>query len=473
MAIKFGANSLSKAYKGASEVQKVYLGGNLVYNISILPGEEVYTTPGTYSWTAPAGVTSVSVVAVGGGGNRPALGNPEAIGGSGGGGLGWKNNISVIPGQQYTVVVGTGGQTSYFIDTNTVAGLAGSSGQQTSTDGVFVDGGAGGGYVGDGGGTGTTGGSSRFYSNITFSQTAGQGGGAAGYPSGGGGKGRIGDGSASTLFGTRGGGVGIYGQGDTGADATSSTAARAGSGGDTTNPFSTPSTIQYGGGVAGAIRKSTSTVGAASGGNGAVRIVWGSGRAFPSTNVGITVPTGEEVYTTTGTYSWTAPEGVTEVSVAAIGGGGGGCVLFGAGYANFGTNGGQAALAYKNNIQVIPGQTYTVVVGLGGLGDSQNYNAKGQDGTDSYFINNSIILAGKGIGGQQDFGTSTLGTGGTFVGDGGENGLNRSTVSKVMYSSGQTGGRGGPSAGGTSGKGGDGIVRIVWGSGRAFPSTSV
>ena len=32
------------------------------------PGQQAYTTAGTYSWVCPAGVTSVSVVAVGGGG---------------------------------------------------------------------------------------------------------------------------------------------------------------------------------------------------------------------------------------------------------------------------------------------------------------------------------------------------------------------------------------------------------------------
>ena len=33
------------------------------------PGQQAYTTAGTYSWVAPAGVTSVSVVCVGGGGH--------------------------------------------------------------------------------------------------------------------------------------------------------------------------------------------------------------------------------------------------------------------------------------------------------------------------------------------------------------------------------------------------------------------
>ena len=34
----------------------------------IPPGAQSYTTAGTYSWTAPFGVTSVSVVCVGAGG---------------------------------------------------------------------------------------------------------------------------------------------------------------------------------------------------------------------------------------------------------------------------------------------------------------------------------------------------------------------------------------------------------------------
>lgn len=36
--------------------------------IPIARGEAEFTTPGTYSWTAPAGVTSVCVVCVCGGG---------------------------------------------------------------------------------------------------------------------------------------------------------------------------------------------------------------------------------------------------------------------------------------------------------------------------------------------------------------------------------------------------------------------
>jgi len=59
---------------------------------AITTGQQEYTSAGTYTWVAPALVTSVSVVAIGGGSN-------------GGGGLGYKNNYSVTPGSSYTVGV--------------------------------------------------------------------------------------------------------------------------------------------------------------------------------------------------------------------------------------------------------------------------------------------------------------------------------------------------------------------------------
>ena len=68
-------------------------------------GSQIFDTFGTYSWTAPEGVTSVCVVCVGAGGGYGGTSG-------GGGGLGWKNNIPVVPGQSYTVVVGREGRTN-------------------------------------------------------------------------------------------------------------------------------------------------------------------------------------------------------------------------------------------------------------------------------------------------------------------------------------------------------------------------
>lgn len=36
------------------------------------PGQQAYTTAGTYTWVVPTGVTSISIVAIGGGGNFDA-----------------------------------------------------------------------------------------------------------------------------------------------------------------------------------------------------------------------------------------------------------------------------------------------------------------------------------------------------------------------------------------------------------------
>lgn len=71
------------------------------------PGEQVYTTPGAHIWTVPAGVTSVCVVCVSGGGGGGGYGH-RWCGGSGGG-LAYKNDFSVLPGQLISVEVGAGG----------------------------------------------------------------------------------------------------------------------------------------------------------------------------------------------------------------------------------------------------------------------------------------------------------------------------------------------------------------------------
>ena len=68
-----------------------YLGGLMTALIDPLTyvatapssGQIAYTTAGTYSWTVPAGITSICVVCIGGGGSGAGLGS----GGCSGGGL--------------------------------------------------------------------------------------------------------------------------------------------------------------------------------------------------------------------------------------------------------------------------------------------------------------------------------------------------------------------------------------------------
>ena len=101
-------------------------------------GQQTYTTAGTYTFVVPAGVTSVSVVCVG----ASKQYSNQTNYGLGGGGLGYKNNITVVPGNSYEVVVSgaNDGRGSHFINTSTVLG-----GQSISNSG-------GGTFVGDGGG---------------------------------------------------------------------------------------------------------------------------------------------------------------------------------------------------------------------------------------------------------------------------------------------------------------------------------
>jgi hypothetical protein len=62
----------------------------LLQLLSHITGQALFDTPGTFTWTAPAGVTSVSAVCVGGGGGAGtyirSLGSDQPGGAGGGGG---------------------------------------------------------------------------------------------------------------------------------------------------------------------------------------------------------------------------------------------------------------------------------------------------------------------------------------------------------------------------------------------------
>ena len=302
-------------------------------------GSQIYSTPGSYSWVCPAGVYSVSAVAIGGGGGG---GGANGAGG-GGGGLGYKNNIPVFPGQSYTVVVGAGGlggnvavagsngADSYFISQNTACGLGGKGGASYNTasadSGQTLQGGFGGGYVGDGGGFGGKGGNTAYAAGYG-GEVSGGGGGAAGYSgsggwgaatgysgsngvNGGGGGGASGNSvygnGNGTPSGAGGGGTGLFGQGANGVGGTRSTnwefppPPQGGSGGSGQGYTGSNGSINFAGGNAGGaggwpgggaagnsgtFNSQGYTRGQINaGGHGAVRLVWGPNRIFPNTNV--------------------------------------------------------------------------------------------------------------------------------------------------------------------------------------------
>lgn len=209
------------------------------------PGQVAFTTPGTHSWTVPAGVTSVCVVCIGGGGAGGLIYGSNVPGaGGGGGGLSYLNDLSVSPGQTLTISVGYGGFTdieSFFHGDASACLTCIAYGGKSAGYYNYGDGGSITGYGGYGG------------AGDTGAYSYGGGGGSAGDYSGHG---------PAGWPGTDGVGRGINGQGSSGF---------------------------YGAGGRGAYIAAGAGLGdynRSVGNHGAVRIIWGAGRAFPSTNTG-------------------------------------------------------------------------------------------------------------------------------------------------------------------------------------------
>jgi len=239
-------------------------------------------------FTVPSFVTSISAVAIapgglglwttiGGGDDPTGPASPYGAAAGGGGGLGYENNISVTPGENLILE----------LNANTISGniytqitrnsdktvlLRVERGQDAILTNPYTDseGGAGGRVLIGLGGAGGRGGN-NFSSTAS---TGGAGSGAAGTYYGAGGNGgngalsgtNIGTTGANNSIGGTGRGTGLYGTYGSG-----------------TSPY----------GPSGAPQQSVGAGGYGSGGdntrgteqNGVIRIVWGTGRAFPNTNI--------------------------------------------------------------------------------------------------------------------------------------------------------------------------------------------
>lgn len=281
-------------------------------------GDLSFTTPGTFTFVVPTGVTSVSALCVGAGGS----GSYSWANSSGsGGGLAYANNIAVTPGQSITVTVpprvtgntngaaasfgsffsASGGYYSGTSDSavgkpvaGTVTPFGGMGGYSPTSYGYGGGGGAGG-Y-----GTTTTGADARGGmggyggSQLATAGTNGAGGGGTGYQS-------------STYGFGGGGGVGLFGRGSSGAAATypgndfyssANTGGKAGSGGEpgagNNNSTETITSAlgsrtmyhgeggRYGGGGGGGGTSISGNGNFCAGAQGAVRVFWGGGRSFPT-----------------------------------------------------------------------------------------------------------------------------------------------------------------------------------------------
>ena len=265
-------------------------GTDLSNDLQPIAGEHLYTTSATsFTFTVPANVTSICILCIGGSGgnnNRNCRGNGSWFGGTS------TNPIITAPG---TVICYAGGGSGSGSGAGIGTEWFGNNGATNTpitqyTGGVVKSGGLGG-NVNNAGGGGAGG----------YSGTGGAGGGTGVAGTGGsGGGGNTGRG---------GGGVGVYGAGANGA-----ANGGGGSGGGTATTATGglygggwcygTTAVGYGGGGGGLTYVNNYpvtpgatynvTVGIAGGvfggggsnsGGGAVRIIWGAGRAFPSTAV--------------------------------------------------------------------------------------------------------------------------------------------------------------------------------------------
>jgi hypothetical protein len=285
-----GSTEVTKLLLGTVEIDSIFQGVAEAYS-GVPTGQALYGVAGSFSWTCPDDVVSICVVCVGGGGGGMHYSNGDhSMAGGAGGGLGWKNNITVVPGNTYTVNVGSAGQSgaysasstaggpSNFLNTSTVQGTGGAPGRYNQTIPTSP-------FTGDGGGVG--GGVNLFSNNGDGPQG---GGGAGGYsgaggqggyrdvqrPTGGAGGGGAGGGNNGSNTGYGAGGVGVLGEGTSGAvDPQYDGVGGGGSGGASGSGQIGGS---YGAGGGGGTASA-----AGDGSSGAVRIIWGNGRAFPST----------------------------------------------------------------------------------------------------------------------------------------------------------------------------------------------
>ncbi|HMP90904.1 MAG TPA: hypothetical protein PJ991_11940, partial [Kiritimatiellia bacterium] len=223
-----------------------------------------YSTPGTNNFTVPVGVTQITVRAWGAGGAPRNDGTTRR--GGGGGGAFAQSTLAVVPGSNYTIVVGAGGIASTSGDPGNPGGFSlFHSGVSTQ---VLARGGSGGSNTGGAGGSAGT-----SIGQITFS--GGNGGDRSGSTSGGGGGG--GGSATPTGPGSNGGngsgasgGAGGAGQGDGGA------------GGNNTQPGEPGSAPGGGGGARGSD--------GGNGGNGAAGLVQIIYSLPPPEKVGFVTP---------------------------------------------------------------------------------------------------------------------------------------------------------------------------------------
>lgn len=405
---------------------------------------DTYTTSTT--WVVPPCVTSITVRAWGGGGAGGGASAIDRNGGGGGGGAYCTKVETVTPGETLIITVGAGGtgvssgtgnsggfsQVSHSVGPVVICRAAGGAGGQKGSSSSTAGAGGAGGAIANNipAGTGFSGGNGGASDPVTTSSDrSGGGGGGAGSGSNGGNGGIV----TAGIAGSPGGGAGGAGI---------STTTAAGSNGSPGNSL--------GGGGGGSTCFSGSARAGAAGAAGQITITYTATGCEPAATT--------FSYTTVGTHNWIVPICVNYVTVEVFGGGGGGggniAVLATSGGetctgAGGGGGGGYAARTYP----VVPGESYTIVVGAGG--------AAGAAGVGTTASITTPAGAG-GVGQSSTFsGPATAGPG-TLTGLGGNGGAGaggRNTSSSACLAV--------NGAAGTGGAGVNGTVNYTGGNGAA------
>lgn len=305
-------------------------------------GQQVFIELGETKWTVPDNVLFITAICVGGGEASPQ--SPYSRGGAGAD-LRWRNRIPVTPGEELTVVVGEGGQSSNDFSVRhgkdtlikrgdeilLIAKGGGNITESSKTDYEWVppervglrwragfwrirnistatgggDGGSGapgGEEVGPGGGGGAGGYGIHGSAGVSggdggnrsrFSMSSGTSpnirrwtGGRHGQQGAGGGGAYYFTSNNNSHHALPGGGVGLLGQGSSGRGAENNDPSVGGGGGSGGNDGSWSESGIYGGGGRGNSSIAGPFPGGVNGGNGAARILWGIGRQFPNTHTG-------------------------------------------------------------------------------------------------------------------------------------------------------------------------------------------
>jgi len=381
-----------------------------LFFVSFLNAQTLTTDTYTFSttWVVPACVTSVTVRAWGGGGAGGGASSTDRNGGGGGGGAYCTRVETVTPGETLIITVGAGG-TGVSSGTGNPGGdsevahavgpvvfcraARGLGGQKASSSSTAGAGGAGGTLANNiPAGTGFAGGNGGASDpNTGSSDMSGGGGGGAGSGSNGGNGGII----TAGIAGSPGGGAGGPGIGTT---------SSGGSNG-------TPGNIVGGGGGGSTCFSGSARAGAA-GARGLVTITY--------TATGCEPPASTFAYTPAGSYNWVVPACVNFVTVEAFGGGGGGGgnigVVSGGSETCTGAGGGAGGGYAARTYAVVPGQSYTIVVGAGGTAGTAGANGGGGNAI-------STNAGNGGAGGNSTFsGPATVGPG-TLTGTGGAGGF--------------------------------------------------